>query len=42
MSWNVTDIDNYYRTPEGALVADILAADLSYQYSSGRIRRRHI
>ena len=38
MSWNVTDIDNYYRTPEGALVADILAADLSYQYSSGRIR----
>ena len=38
MSWDVTDTDNYYRTPEGVLVADILAADLNHQYSSGRMR----
>ena len=38
MSWDVTDTDNYYRTPEGVLVADILATDISHQYRSGRIR----
>ena len=27
MSWDITDIDSYYRTPEGVLVADILAAE---------------
>ena len=29
MSWDITDTDNYYRTPEGQLVADILVADLT-------------
>ena len=29
MSWDITDTDKYYRTPEGRLVADILAADLA-------------
>ena len=38
MSWDVADTDSYYRTPEGGLVAEILAADLSHQYRSARIR----
>ena len=38
MSWDITDTDSYYRTPEGVLVADILAADISHQYRLGRIR----
>ena len=38
MSWDITDTDTYFRTPEGNLVADILAADLSHHYRSGRIR----
>ena len=38
MSWDISDTDNYYRTPEGVLVANILAADLSHQYRAGRIR----
>ena len=29
MSWDITDTDNYYRTPEGRLVADILITDLT-------------
>lgn len=29
MSWDITDTDNYYRTPEGRLVADILITDLA-------------
>ena len=37
MSWDITDIDGYYRTPEGVLVADILAAELSHQHTSGRM-----
>ena len=38
MSWDISDTDSYYRTPEGVLVAGILAADLSHQYRTGRIR----
>ena len=38
MSWDITDIDSYYRTSEGVLVADILAAELSHQCRSGLIR----
>ena len=38
MNWDITDIDKYYRTPEGILVADILATELSHQCKSGRIR----
>ena len=38
MSWDVADTDSYYRTPEGGLVAEILASDISHQYRSGRIR----
>ena len=38
MSWDITDIDSYYRTPEGVLVADILAAELSHQCGLGLIR----
>ena len=38
MSWDITEIDRYYRTPEGVLVADILVAELNHQYKSGRIR----
>lgn len=29
MSWDITDTDTYYRTAEGRLVAEILAADLT-------------
>ena len=29
MSWDITDTDNYYRTAEGRLVADILISDLA-------------
>ena len=38
MSWDITDIDSYYRTSEGALVADILVAELSHQCRSGLVR----
>ena len=38
MSWDISDTDSYYRTSEGILVADILAADLSKHYRAGRIR----
>ncbi len=37
MSWDITDTDSYYRTIEGILVADILAAELSHQCRLGRI-----
>ena len=37
MNWDITDVDKYYRTPEGILVADILASELSRQCRSGRI-----
>lgn len=40
MSWDISDTDSYYRTPEGVLVASILAADLAHQYKAGRIRAR--
>ena len=29
MSWDITDTDKYYRTPEGQLVAEILVTDLT-------------
>ena len=35
MSWDSTDTDNYYRTPEGQLVAEILAADLARLHGGG-------
>ena len=42
MSWDIPDTDSYYRTPEGVLAAGILAADLSQQHRTGRIRTLQI
>jgi SAM-dependent methyltransferase len=38
MSWDITDTDSYYRTPEGILIAELLAAELSHHYETGRMR----